>query len=94
MPRFSSLIYNEYHQILGDFLLSRDDNSNFILSVKSKEKGNPVVHFTIEWLETRQVKGDRNNYYRVKGTLLQDHNIFGLIQQHRKSKVIASDAGY
>lgn len=73
----------------GDYLLTRNENNDFVLSVKSHEKGNPVVHLQIAWEETKQIRGDRNKYYRVKGTVLQNSTVFGLIQAYRKSMVNA-----
>lgn len=68
-------------------MLTRNENNDFVLSVKSHEKGNPVVHLQIAWEETKQIRGDRNKYYRVKGTVLQNSTVFGLIQAYRKSMV-------
>ncbi|KAK0406938.1 hypothetical protein QR680_018901 [Steinernema hermaphroditum] len=69
----------------GDFLVSRDHSNKMRLSVKTNEPNNPIYHHPIEFTITRQVKNDRNYYYRLVGTVLQANSIWNLIDQYQKS---------
>lgn len=71
----------------GDFLVSRDPTNKFILSVKTKEPGNPCAHFIVEFTETQLVRNDRNYYHRLVGTVPQSNTVQGLIQKYKDSQV-------
>uniref|UniRef100_A0AC34FHP1 Tyrosine-protein kinase n=1 Tax=Panagrolaimus sp. ES5 TaxID=591445 RepID=A0AC34FHP1_9BILA len=70
----------------GDFLVSRDPTNKFILSVKTKESGNPFAHFVVEFTETQLVRNDRNYYHRIVGTVPQSNTVQGLIQKYKDSQ--------
>uniref|UniRef100_A0AC35EWH2 Tyrosine-protein kinase n=1 Tax=Panagrolaimus sp. PS1159 TaxID=55785 RepID=A0AC35EWH2_9BILA len=70
----------------GDFLVSRDPTNKFILSVKTKEPGNPCAHFIVEFTETQLVRNDRNYYHRLVGTVPQSNTVQGLIQKYKDSQ--------
>uniref|UniRef100_A0A7E4WE11 Protein kinase domain-containing protein n=1 Tax=Panagrellus redivivus TaxID=6233 RepID=A0A7E4WE11_PANRE len=69
----------------GDFTISRDAYNKYILSVKTKEPGNPCAHFVIEFAETQLVRNDRNYYHRIVGTVPQSNTVQGLINKYRGS---------
>ncbi|EFO26057.1 hypothetical protein LOAG_02420 [Loa loa] len=71
----------------GDYLLARGHDNKLRLSVKSNEPGNPAVHFPIEFCQTKQIRGDRNYYYRIEKTVLQNRSVLGLIHSYQKSNV-------
>ncbi|VBB26558.1 unnamed protein product [Acanthocheilonema viteae] len=71
----------------GDYLLARGHNNKLRLSIKSHEPGNPAVHLPIEFCQTKQIRGDRNYYYRIEKTVLQNRSVWGLIQSYQKSNV-------
>uniref|UniRef100_A0A0R3RHK6 Protein kinase domain-containing protein n=1 Tax=Elaeophora elaphi TaxID=1147741 RepID=A0A0R3RHK6_9BILA len=71
----------------GDYLLARGHNNKLRLSIKSNEPGNPAVHLPIEFCQTKQIRGDRNYYYRIENTVLQNRSVWGLIQSYQKSSV-------
>ncbi|VDN03050.1 unnamed protein product [Thelazia callipaeda] len=67
----------------GDYLLARGHDNKLCLSIKSNEAGNPAVHLPIEFCQTKQVKGDRNYYYRIERTILQNRSVWGLIRSYQ-----------
>uniref|UniRef100_A0A0M3JXJ2 Non-specific protein-tyrosine kinase n=1 Tax=Anisakis simplex TaxID=6269 RepID=A0A0M3JXJ2_ANISI len=70
----------------GEFLLSRGHDNKLRLSIKSNEQPDyPCVHLPIEFVQTNQVRGDRNMYYRITNTLVQSRSLWGLIQAYRTS---------
>ncbi|CAG9529644.1 unnamed protein product [Cercopithifilaria johnstoni] len=71
----------------GDYLLARGHNNKLRLSIKSHEPGNPAVHLPIEFCQTKQIRGDRNYYYRIEKTVWQNRSVWGLIQSYQKSSV-------
>uniref|UniRef100_A0A915PRY1 Protein kinase domain-containing protein n=1 Tax=Setaria digitata TaxID=48799 RepID=A0A915PRY1_9BILA len=71
----------------GDYLLARGHDNKLRLSVKSNEPGYPAIHFPIEFCQTKQVRGDRNYYYRIEKTVLQNRSVWGLIHSYQKSNV-------
>uniref|UniRef100_A0AC34RCX7 Protein kinase domain-containing protein n=1 Tax=Panagrolaimus sp. JU765 TaxID=591449 RepID=A0AC34RCX7_9BILA len=80
-------IEEKFLRFPGDFCISRDAMFRYILSVKTKEPGNPCAHFVIEFVETQLVRNDRNFYHRIVGTILQSNTVQGLIQKYRESIV-------
>ncbi|VIP00129.1 Uncharacterized protein BM_BM8780 [Brugia malayi] len=71
----------------GDYLLARGHDNKLRLSVKSNEPGNPAIHFPIEFRQTKQIRGDRNYYYRIEKTVLQNRSVWRLIHSYQKSNV-------
>ncbi|TKR64294.1 hypothetical protein L596_024856 [Steinernema carpocapsae] len=71
----------------GDFLVSREHSNKMRLSIMTNEPGNPMSHHPIEFTLTRQVKHDRNFYYRIVGTVLQANSIWNLIEAYQKSQM-------